>query len=155
MLRAWRSLGVNAGLYDSLAPWWKSATPLRLREIKVGMGLNSLATVHKHVANLEEEDALSANTTAAAPLIAAAAGKLMESMAVNPAVVLPLVGGVAAASDRGGGAQWSISLAELRSKKCSCSKCAASRCGVDVDGDFVLVEKTKTAPTGTCSWPSK
>jgi len=38
-------------------------------EIKVGMGLTSLATVHKHVTNLEKKGLLRGITTAAGRLI--------------------------------------------------------------------------------------
>src|SRR5437762_12713375 len=66
-------------------------------EIKKGMGLNSLATVHKHVTNLEKKNLLTRDYNRSRSIdLLPPKGKLKQSMAVNTAVVLPLVGRIAA-----------------------------------------------------------
>src|SRR3954465_5844254 len=66
-------------------------------EIGEGMGLNSLATVHKHVTNLEKKGLLTRdyNRSRSIDLIPPK-GKLKQSMSVNTAMVLPLLGRIAA-----------------------------------------------------------
>src|ERR1019366_6016204 len=67
-------------------------------EIKEGMGLSSLATVHKHVTNLEKKRLLTRDSkhNRSTDFLRPRRGKLKQSMAVNTAVVLPLVGRIAA-----------------------------------------------------------
>src|SRR5258708_11760803 len=66
-------------------------------EIKEGMGLSSLATVHKHVTNLEKKGLLTRDYNRSRSIdLLPPKGKLKQSMAVNTAVVLPLVGRIAA-----------------------------------------------------------
>ena len=66
-------------------------------EIKEAMGLNSLATVHKHVTNLEKKGLLTRDYNRSRSIdLLPPRGKLKQSMAVNTAVVLPLVGRIAA-----------------------------------------------------------
>src|SRR6266516_2968351 len=66
-------------------------------EIKQGMGLSSLATVHKHVTNLEKKGLLTRDYNRSRSIdLLPPKGKLKESMAVNTSVVLPLVGRIAA-----------------------------------------------------------
>src|ERR1700691_6415977 len=62
-------------------------------EIGNGLELNSLATVHKHVTNLEKKGLLTRdyNRSRSIDLIAPR-GKLKQSMAVNTSMVLPRVG---------------------------------------------------------------
>src|SRR5215475_8906193 len=66
-------------------------------EIKGGMGLSSLATVHKHVTNLEKKGLLTRdyNRSRSIDLIPPK-GKLKQSMTVNTGVVLPIMGRIAA-----------------------------------------------------------
>src|SRR5271163_2713369 len=66
-------------------------------EIGKGLGLSSLATVHKHISNLEKKGLLSRdyNRSRSIDLIAPK-GRLKQSMAVNTAMVLPLLGRIAA-----------------------------------------------------------
>ena len=66
-------------------------------EIKEAMGLNSLATVHKHVTNLEKKGLLTRDYNRSRSIdLLPPRGKLKQSMAVNTAMVLPLVGRIAA-----------------------------------------------------------
>src|SRR5260221_5738311 len=66
-------------------------------EIKEGMGLSSLATVHKHVTNLEKKGLLTRDYNRSRSIdLLPPKGKLKQSMAVNTAVVLTQVGRIAA-----------------------------------------------------------
>src|SRR2546426_5878915 len=62
-------------------------------EIGEGLGLSSLATVHKHISNLEEKGLLTRgyNRSRSIDLIAPK-GRLKQSMGVNTAVAPPLAG---------------------------------------------------------------
>jgi len=107
--------------------------------------------VHKHVTNLEKKGLLSGTITAAARLIFCREGKLKQSMAVNTAWCCRWWSGLRRASRLRRWAQRDISLADfVRSKECLCARSArrlhAGRS--DSDGDYVLVEKTKTAHNG-------
>src|ERR1700751_6441935 len=66
-------------------------------EIGEGLGLSSLATVHKHISNLEKKALLTRayNRSRSIDLVAPK-GKLKQSMAVNTGLVLPVVGRIAA-----------------------------------------------------------
>src|SRR6202162_2210797 len=73
-------------------------------EIKGGMGLRSLATVHKHVTNLEKKGLLTRDYNRSRSIdLLPPKGKLKQSMAVNTALVLPLVGRIAAGGPSWGG----------------------------------------------------
>src|SRR2546427_10822048 len=73
-------------------------------EIKVGMGLSSLATVHKHVTNLEKKQLLTRDYNRSRSIdLLPPKGKLKQSMAVNTAMVLPLLGRIAAGGPVEGG----------------------------------------------------
>src|SRR5258708_31505773 len=66
-------------------------------EIKGGMGVSFLATVHKHVTNLEKKGLLTRDYNRSRSIdLLPPKGKLKQSMAVNTAVGLPLVGRIAA-----------------------------------------------------------
>ncbi|MGA2236543.1 MAG: transcriptional repressor LexA [Terriglobales bacterium] len=100
-------------------------------EIKEGMGLSSLATVHKHVTNLEKKGLLTRDYNRSRSIdLLPPKGKLKQSMAVNTAVVLPLV--------------------FVRSKEVFVLEVRGESMQDEaiLDGDYVLVEKTKTAHNG-------
>ena len=85
-------------LYDFLSRFVaeKGYSP-SFEEIKEGMGLSSLATVHKHVTNLEKKGLLTRDYNRSRSIdLLPPKGKLKQSMAVNTAMVLPLVGRIAA-----------------------------------------------------------
>src|SRR6266480_2516449 len=66
-------------------------------EIKQGMGLNSLATVHKHISNLEKKGLLTRDYNRSRSIdLLPPKGKFKQAMAVNTGLVLPLVGRIAA-----------------------------------------------------------
>jgi len=122
-------------------------------EIKVGMGLSSLATVHKHVTNLEKKGLLTRDYNRSRSIdLLPPKGKLKQSMAVNTAVVLPLVGRIAAGRPiEAVEHNETISLADfVRSKDVFVLEVRGESMQDEaiLNGDFVLVEKTKTAHNG-------
>jgi len=141
-------------LYDFLSRFVteKGYSP-SYEEIREGMGLNSLATVHKHITNLEKKGLLTRdyNRSRSIDLIPPK-GKLKQSMAVNTAVVLPLVGRIAAGQPiEAVQSTETISLADfVRSKDVFVLEVRGQSMQDEaiLDGDYVLVEKTKTAHNG-------
>ena len=122
-------------------------------EIKEGMGLNSLATVHKHVTNLEKKGLLTRDYNRSRSIdLLPPRGKLKQSMAVNTAMVLPLVGRIAAGRPiEAVEHNETISLADfVRSKEVFVLEVRGESMQDEaiLDGDYVLVEKTKTAHNG-------
>ena len=122
-------------------------------EIKVGMGLTSLATVHKHVTNLEKKGLLTRDYNRSRSIdLLPPKGKLKVSMAVNTAVVLPLVGRIAAGQPiEAVEHNETISLADfVRSKEVFVLEVRGESMQDEaiLNGDYVLVEKTKTAHNG-------
>ena len=66
-------------------------------EIGQGLDLNSLATVHKHISNLEKKGLLTRDYNRSRSIdLLPPKGKLKQSMSVNTGVVLPLLGRIAA-----------------------------------------------------------
>src|SRR5436305_5210046 len=66
-------------------------------EIKQGMGLNSLATVHKHISNLEKKGLLTRDYNRSRSIdLLPPKGKLKQSMSINTELRLPLLGRIAA-----------------------------------------------------------
>src|ERR1700739_3267765 len=66
-------------------------------EIGHGLQLNSLATVHQHISNLEKKGLLTRDYNRSRSIdLLPPKGKLKQSMSVNSSVVLPLVGRIAA-----------------------------------------------------------
>src|ERR1700682_4832789 len=122
-------------------------------EIKEGMGLSSLATVHKHVSNLEKKGLLTRDYNRSRSIdLLPPKGRLKLAMSVNTGMVLPLLGRIAAgqpieAIER----PETISLADfVRSKEAFVLEVAGNSMEDEaiLDGDYVLVEKTKIAHNG-------
>src|ERR1700739_5064286 len=66
-------------------------------EIGEGLGLSSLATVHKHISNLEKKGLLTRDYNRSGSIdLLPPKGRLKQAMSVNTGVVLPLVGRIAA-----------------------------------------------------------
>src|SRR6202521_613511 len=66
-------------------------------EIGNGLGLNSLATVHKHITNLEKKGLLTRDYNRSRSIdLLPPKGRLKQAMSVNTGLVLPLLGGIAA-----------------------------------------------------------
>src|SRR6266404_1961234 len=66
-------------------------------EIGEGLGLSSLATVHKHISNLEKKGLLSRDYNRSRSIdLLPPKGRLKQAMSVNSGMVLPLLGRIAA-----------------------------------------------------------
>ena len=122
-------------------------------EIRSGLGLRSLATVHKHVSNLEKKGFLVHDSNCSRSIqLVPLKGKLRQSMAVNTGVVLPLVGRIAAGQPiEAVENPETISLADfVQSKEVFVLEVRGESMQDEaiLDGDYVLVEKTKVAHNG-------
>src|SRR5258706_3708802 len=122
-------------------------------EIKGGMGLSSLATVHKHVTNLEKKGLLTRDYNRSRSIdLLPPKGRLKQAMSVNTAVVLPLVGRISAGQPiEAVQNNETISLADfVRSKDVFVLEVRGDSMQDEaiLDGDYVLVEKAKTAHNG-------
>src|SRR2546429_9789567 len=72
-------------------------------EIGKELDLTSLATVHKHISNLEKKGLLTRDYNRSRSIdLLPPKGRLKQAMSVNTAVVLPLVGRIAAGAAAGG-----------------------------------------------------
>ena len=117
------------------------------------MGLSSLATVHKHVTNLEKKGLLTRDYNRSRSIdLLPPKGKLKQSMAVNTAMVLPLLGRISAGRPiEAVASNETISLADfVRSKEVFVLEVRGDSMQDEaiLDGDYVLVEKSKTAHNG-------
>lgn len=141
-------------VYDFIADFvQKNQYSPSFEEIGEGLGLSSLATVHKHVTNLEKKGLLSRDYNRSRSIdLLPPKGRLKQAMSVNTGMVLPLVGRIAAgqpieAIER----PETISLADFtRSKDVFVLEVRGESMQDEhiLDGDYVLVEKTKIAHTG-------
>ena len=122
-------------------------------EIGEGLGLTSLATVHKHITNLEKKGLLSRDYNRSRSIdLLPPKGRLKQSMSVNSGTMVPLAGRIAAgqpieAIERAE----TISLADFtRSKDVFALEVRGESMQDEhiLDGDYVLVEKTKVAHNG-------
>jgi repressor LexA len=123
-------------------------------EIGAGMGLSSLATVHKHVSNLEMKGLLKRDYNRSRSIDVLPMRGLLKKMPPRaPAeITLPLLGRIAAGQPIEAVAQpETISLGDItRSKDVFVLqvKGESMRDEHIVDGDYVLVEKANTARDG-------
>ncbi len=122
-------------------------------EIGKGLGLSSLATVHKHISNLEKKGLLTRDYNRSRSIdLVAPKGRLKQSMAVNTAMVLPLLGRIAAGQPiEAVQNPETISLADfVRSKEVFVLAVRGDSMQDEhiLSGDYVLVEKAKTAHNG-------
>ena len=123
------------------------------QEIGDGMGMSSLATVHKHITNLEKKGLLNRDYNRSRSIdLLPPKGRMKQAMAVNTGMVLPLMGRIAAgqpieAIER----PETISLADfVRSKEVFVLEVRGDSMQDEaiLSGDYVLVEKTKIAHNG-------
>ena len=123
------------------------------QEIGDGLGLSSLATVHKHITNLEKKGLLSRDYNRSRSIdLLPPKGRMKQAMAVNSGTMVPLVGRIAAgqpieAIER----SETISLSDFTRSKDVFAREVRGESMQDehiLDGDYVLVEKTKTAHNG-------
>jgi repressor LexA len=127
-------------------------------EIAEGLGLSSLATVHKHITNLEEKGLLKRDYNRSRSIdLLKPRGAMKQSLAVAAAAAstgmsLPLLGRIAAGRPLEAMENpESISLADFtRSKEVYVLQVAGESMQDEhiVDGDYVLVEKTNAARDG-------
>ncbi|OLB21648.1 MAG: repressor LexA [Acidobacteriales bacterium 13_2_20CM_55_8] len=122
-------------------------------EIGEGMGLSSLATVHKHISNLEKKGLLTRDYNRSRSIdLLPPKGRLKQAMAVNTTMVLPLMGRIAAGQPiEAVQNPETISLADfVRSKEVFVLEVRGDSMQDEhiMDGDYVLVEKIKTAHNG-------
>jgi repressor LexA len=122
-------------------------------EIREGMELNSLATVHKHITNLEKKGLLTRDYNRSRSIdLLPPKGRLKQAMSVNTTMVLPLVGRIAAGQPiEAVENPETISLADfVRSKDVFVLEVRGDSMQDEhiLNGDYVLVEKAKTAHNG-------
>ncbi len=122
-------------------------------EIREGMDLSSLATVHKHITNLEKKGLLTRDYNCSRSIdLLPPKGRLKQAMSVNTGLVLPLVGRIAAGQPiEAVQNPETISLADfVRSKEVFVLEVRGESMQDEaiLDGDYVLVEKAKTAHNG-------
>jgi repressor LexA len=122
-------------------------------EIREGLGLSSLATVHKHITNLEKKQLLTRDYNRSRSIdLLQPKGKLKQSMSVNTNLVLPLMGRIAAGQPiEAVENPETISLGDfVRSKDVFVLEVRGDSMQDEhiLSGDYVLVERTKTAHNG-------
>jgi repressor LexA len=141
-------------LYDFISEFvQKHQYSPSFEEIRIGMGLNSLATVHKHVSNLEKKGLLTRDYNRSRSIdLLPPKGRLKQAMAVNTTMVLPLMGRIAAGQPiEAVENPETISLADfVRSKEVFVLEVRGDSMQDEhiLNGDYVLVEKAKTAHNG-------
>jgi repressor LexA len=122
-------------------------------EIREGMDLSSLATVHKHITNLEKKGLLTRDYNRSRSIdLLPPKGRLKQAMSVNTGLVLPLLGRIAAGQPiEAVQNPETISLADfVRSKEVFVLEVRGESMQDEaiLNGDYVLVEKAKTAHNG-------
>ena len=120
-------------------------------EIGEGLGLNSLATVHKHISNLEKKGLLKRDFNRSRSIDVVPQRGRMKQVIPSPDS-LPLVGRIAAGQPiEAIETPATISLADFsRSRDVFVLEVRGDSMQDEhiVDGDYVLVEKTQTAHNG-------
>src|SRR5258708_38904229 len=126
---------------NQYSPWFE--------EIGEGLGLSSLATVHKHITNLEKKGLLNRDYNRSRSIdLLPPKGRLKQAMSVNTGMVLPLLGRIAAgqpieAIER----PETISLADfVRSKEVFVLEVRGDSMQDEhiLSGDYVLLDKSQT-----------
>ena len=120
-------------------------------EIGQGLGLNSLATVHKHISNLEKKGVLKRDYNRSRSIdVVPQRGRMKQLATDSPSI--PLVGRIAAGSPvEAIENRQTISLADFaRAKEVFALEVRGNSMQDEhiLDGDYVLVEKTPTAQDG-------
>src|SRR5438067_6896226 len=141
-------------VYDFISDFvQKNGYSPSFEEIGDGLELSSLATVHKHISNLEKKGLLTRDYNRSRSIdLLPPKGRLKQSMSVNTAMVLPVMGRIAAGQPiEAVQNPETISLADfVRSKEVFVLEVRGESMQDEaiLDGDYVLVEKTKTAHNG-------
>lgn len=137
-------------LYDFVQ---KNGYSPSFEEIGQGMGLSSLATVHKHISNLEKKGLLKRDYNRSRSIDVLPVRGLFKRQSKGPSeVALPLVGRIAAGQPiEAVENPETISLGDItRSKDVFVLQVKGQSMQDEhiVEGDYVLVEKTNTTPDG-------
>ena len=142
-------------VYDYIASFVQShGYSPSFEEIGAGMGLSSLATVHKHITNLEKKGLLRRDYNRSRSIdVLPPKGRLKQQMMPPPSPLeLPLVGRIAAGRPvEALENPATISLGDFTGSKEVYVLQVTGESMQDehiVDGDYVLVEKTNTAREG-------
>jgi repressor LexA len=141
-------------VYDFISDFvQKNGFSPSFEEIGHGLKLSSLATVHKHVSNLEKKQLLTRNYNRSRSIdLLPPKGRLKQAMSINTTVVLPLLGRIAAGQPiEAVENPETISLADfVRSKEVFVLEVRGESMQDEhiLDGDYVLVEKIKSAHNG-------
>jgi repressor LexA len=122
-------------------------------EIGQGLNLSSLATVHKHISNLEKKGLLTRDYNCGRSIdLLPPKGRLKQAMSINTTMVLPVMGRIAAGQPiEAIENPETISLADfVRSKEVFVLEVRGDSMQDEhiLNGDYVLVEKLKTAHNG-------
>lgn len=137
-------------LYDFVQ---KNGYSPSFEEIGQGMGLSSLATVHKHISNLEKKGLLKRDYNRSRSIdVLPVRGLFKRQAKAGSEVALPLVGRIAAGQPiEAIENPETISLGDItRSKDVFVLQVKGQSMQDEhiVEGDYVLVEKTSNAPDG-------
>src|SRR5437667_5331399 len=138
-------------VYDYIAGFvQKNGYSPSFEEIGEGMGLSSLATVHKHISNLEKKGLLTRDYNRSRSIdLLPPKGRLKQAMAVNTTMVLPLLGRIAAGQPiEAVSNPETISLADfVRSKEVFVLEVRGDSMQDEhiLNGEYVMVEKSRTA----------
>ncbi len=141
-------------VYDFISSFvQKNGYSPSFEEIREGMQLNSLATVHKHISNLETKGLLTRDYNRSRSIdLLPPKGRLKQAMSVNTTLVLPLLGRIAAGQPiEAVEHNETISLADfVQSKEVFVLEVSGESMQDEhiMNGDYVLVEKVKTAHNG-------
>jgi repressor LexA len=141
-------------VYDFISSFvQKNGYSPSFEEIAEGMQLNSLATVHKHISNLETKGLLTRDYNRSRSIdLVPPKGRLKQAMSVNTTMVLPLLGRIAAGQPiEAVQNHETISLADfVQSKEVYVLEVRGESMQDEhiLDGDYVLVERVKTAHNG-------
>jgi repressor LexA len=141
-------------VYDFISSFvQKNGYSPSFEEIAEGMQLNSLATVHKHISNLETNGLLTRDYNRSRSIdLVPPKGRLKQAMSVNTTMVLPLLGRIAAGQPiEAVQNHETISLADfVQSKEVYVLEVRGESMQDEhiLDGDYVLVERVKTAHNG-------
>ncbi len=142
-------------VYDFISDFvQKNGYSPSFEEIGAGLGLSSLATVHKHISNLEEKGLLKRDYNRSRSIdVLPPKGMMKRSMASAAAVTsLPLVGRIAAGKPvETLENPETISFSDFTGSKDVFVLEVTGESMQDehiVDGDYVLVEKAQTARNG-------
>ena len=141
-------------VYDFIASFVQShGYSPSFEEIGGGLGLSSLATVHKHITNLEKKGLLKRDYNRSRSIdVLPPKGRMKETMRASAPLSLPLLGRIAAGHPiEAIENPETISLGDFTGSKDVFVLQVRGQSMQDeaiLDGDYVLVEKTQTARNG-------